>query len=96
MDLDTTARSPEELNAKLARFIEKVEMDRDFSLAVIERVGVRTHKRIAWGYRKLFPLSMATLVVIGMTEYQRRTERYQDFTRLALKSQAKLGAVVNR
>lgn len=96
MNFEATAVTPDELNAKLASFIAKVENDRDASLAVIGRVSVRTRKRIAWGYRKLFPLSMATLFVVGIAEYKRRTERYQRFTRLALNSQANLGAIENR
>ncbi|WP_264164549.1 hypothetical protein [Burkholderia contaminans] len=42
MNFEATAVTPDELNAKLASFIAKVESDRDASLAVIGRVSVRT------------------------------------------------------
>ncbi|KUZ75285.1 hypothetical protein WI37_20240 [Burkholderia ubonensis] len=96
MHFDTTASTPDEQDAELARFVAKVESERDASLAVIERLSARTRKQIACGYRKLVPLSMATLFVVGMVEYKRRAERYQRFTRLALNSQATLSAIENR
>ena len=46
-----------------------------------------TRKAIRAGYRKLFPLSMLTVVLIGVEEYQRRTARYEEFCRRILAKQ---------
>ncbi|VWC82522.1 hypothetical protein BLA39750_01307 [Burkholderia lata] len=78
---------------ELAKFIAKVYRDRDAEIAVIDRLSRRTRCRISWGYRKLFPLSMATLFIVGPAEYSRRTDRFQRFTRLALQSQSRLGGI---
>lgn len=92
---NTSSVDSVEPDADLAGFIRTAERQRDASLALLKRLEVRTHRRIARGYRSLFPLSMLTLFVTGMAEYSRRGERYERFTGLALKSQAKLSSLVN-
>ncbi|NHR07426.1 hypothetical protein HA052_19735 [Chromobacterium haemolyticum] len=45
-------------------------------------------------YRKLFPLSMATWMIVGMAEYKARTERYERFAKHVLRWQKVLTASV--
>ncbi|WGS55023.1 hypothetical protein LFL96_36725 (plasmid) [Paraburkholderia sp. D15] len=79
----------------LIDFVEQTERECAASIARIERVSQRTSRRIAYGYRKLFPLSMLTLAFVGIDEYKRRTDRYGRFTRLALAAQRRIGSEQN-
>lgn len=60
---------------------------RDRELEAINRAGARASRRITFAYRRLFPLSMLTLLFVGYSEYERRTYRYAAFTRKVLRAQ---------
>jgi len=81
---------------ELADFVGKTERECASSIARIDRISARSKGRIAYGYRKLFPLPMLTPFFIGMDEYKRRTNRYERFTRLALAAQRRIGSAENK
>lgn len=60
---------------------------RDHELETINRASARASRRIAFGYRRLFPLSLLTLLFVGFSEYEHRTDRFAAFTRKVLKAQ---------
>jgi hypothetical protein len=60
---------------------------RDLEMVAIQRAGDRASRRIAVAYRRLFPLSLLTVFVVGFNEYERRADRYESFARRVLKAQ---------
>lgn len=51
------------MSIELTDFVEKTQRECAASTARIDRVSARTRRRNAYGYRKLFPWSMLTLLV---------------------------------
>jgi len=45
----------------------------------------RCQGRINRSYKMLFPASMATILFIGVSEYEKRTARYERLVAMALK-----------